>query len=109
MIKYILWIYSILVIGDAFTTWICLSIAIPPGYEVSELNPIVNWFFFHFGLVPSLIVVSIFRIGITWILYYTEILSKMFSDKFAIVFFFYVALITLLAVINNSTVIYLLQ
>jgi len=41
--------------ADHWTTYLCLSSA-PPGWEVSEANPLADWLFRRAGLVEGLLI-----------------------------------------------------
>lgn len=46
-------IFMMVTIGDFYTTWACLS---DPASGTFEANPIANWMFGFFGLLPGLII-----------------------------------------------------
>lgn len=46
-------VFMLLTAGDAYTTWACLRV---PLSGATELNPMVNWMFEAWGLVPGLII-----------------------------------------------------
>lgn len=51
----ILCVLSFLIVGDAVSTYLCLTIPTPEGIDVWEYNPVAEWTFRHLGLVPGLL------------------------------------------------------
>ena len=47
----------LLTAADHWTTYLCLKSPVP-GFDVSEANPIADWLFQSFGLVPGILVDS---------------------------------------------------
>jgi hypothetical protein len=47
----------LLTAADHWTTYLCLKSPVP-GFDVSEANPIANWLFQSFGLVPGILLDS---------------------------------------------------
>jgi hypothetical protein len=46
-----------LTVADHWTTYLCLRHPVQ-GWQVSELNPLADWLFTTFGLVPGLLIDS---------------------------------------------------
>ena len=47
----------LLTAADHWTTYLCLKSPVP-GFDVSEANPIADWLFQSFGLVPGILLDS---------------------------------------------------
>jgi hypothetical protein len=86
----------LLSLADHWTTYVCLRTPLP-GWEVTEANPIADWLFASFGLVPGLLVDTALTLGAVAFLLTTRRVSS--SAKFC--FFGLVATWTGIAVINN--------
>ncbi len=83
-------------IGDHYTTWMCLRAPVP-GWEITEVNPIADYLFQVFGLVPGLLIDSLATvIALTWV-YRTNA----FTDKLKIGCGLAATAITVYAVVNN--------
>ena len=87
--------------ADHYTTYLMLAEPIP-GWEVWEANPIARWLFDTFGLVPGLIIDSVFTIGIgIW-----GLRTRMVIEEWKIVWCIVVFFATWYAVWNNINVLY---
>ena len=83
-------------LGDHYTTWVCLRAPIP-GWDITEANPLADYLFQVFGLVPGLLIDSLATvIAVTW-LYHTPV----FSGKLKIGGFLAATALTTYAVVNN--------
>jgi hypothetical protein len=86
----------LLSLADHWTTYVCLRAPLP-GWEVTEANPIAEWLFSSFGLVPGLLVDSALTVGAVVFLVTTRRVSS--SAKFC--FFGLIVTWTGIAVVNN--------
>jgi hypothetical protein len=82
--------------ADHWTTYLCLRAPLL-GWEVTEANPIANWLFGSFGLVPGLVLDSFLTLGAVGFLLTTQRVSS--AAKFC--FFGAIVAWTGFAVINN--------
>ena len=82
--------------ADHWTTYLCLRTPLA-GWEVTEANPIADWLFGSFGLVPGLLVDSALTLGAVAFLLTTRRVSRL--AKFC--FFGLIVAWTGFAVINN--------
>lgn len=82
--------------ADHWTTYLCLRTPLP-GWEVTEANPIADWLFESFGLVPGLLFDSALTLGAVAFLLTTRRVSSF--GKFC--FFGLIMAWTGFAVINN--------
>ncbi len=62
-------IFMLVTVGDAYTTWACLHNPVP---GVFEANPVANWLFGFFGLLPGLIIDGVITLFILVSLGYTK-------------------------------------
>ena len=59
--------------ADHWTTYLCLRAPVA-GWEVAEANPLADWLFGYFGLVPGLMIDSRITLGaVAFLLYTTQI------------------------------------
>jgi len=82
--------------ADHWTTYLCLRGPVQ-GWRVSELNPLADWLFSHFGLVPGLMIDSAVTLAAVSFLASTALFPR--SAKGAC--FTILVLSTAWAVINN--------
>ena len=86
----------ILTAADHWTTWVCLRSPVE-GWTVTEANPIADWLFTTFGLVPGLLVDSVVTL---WAVGFLMTTSR-FPHPLKVAFFSLVVIWTGHAVVNN--------
>jgi hypothetical protein len=96
MLHWLVGLLLLLTAADHWTTWICLRAPVD-GWIVNEANPIADWLFARFGLVPGLALDT----AITLVAVGVLIGTQRFSERIKIAFFVIVAIWTAHAVINN--------
>jgi hypothetical protein len=57
MLHWLAGLTVVLTAADHWTTYLCLRGPVP-GWRVSEVNPLADWLFATFGLVPGLLIDS---------------------------------------------------
>jgi hypothetical protein len=82
--------------ADHWTTYLCLRVPIE-GWQVAEANPLAQWLFDSFGLVPGLVIDSGVTLGAIAFLLSTHQIPKMMKG----LFFGLVIVGTSVAVYNN--------
>lgn len=82
--------------ADHWTTYVCLRAPID-GWEVSEANPLADWLFASFGLVPGLLVDSAVTLAGLGFLLVTGSVPGLVKRTFLALVIFW----TTLAVLNN--------
>jgi hypothetical protein len=82
--------------ADHWTTYLCLRGPVE-GWRVSELNPLADWLFVTFGLVPGLVIDS----GITIVAVAFLLTTSVFPQTGKSVCFAVLVVSTAWAVINN--------
>jgi hypothetical protein len=96
MLHWLVGLTLLLTAADHWTTWICLRAPVD-GWVVSEANPIADWLFASFGLVPGLALDT----GVTLIAVGVLLATQRFSERIKVAFFAIVSVWTAHAVINN--------
>jgi hypothetical protein len=89
--------------ADHWTTYLCLRAPVA-GWQVAEANPVADWLFSSFGLVPGLMIDSLITLGAVAFLLATRQIPELAKG----VFFGVVIAGTGLAVYNNLQAIYAL-
>lgn len=89
--------YSVLISSffDHLTTWWCLREPVP-GWVVTEVNPMADWLFVTVGLVPGLLIDSVFTVIVVVWFYRWNI-----PEPLKIGFLSVVTVVTTYAVVNN--------
>lgn len=82
--------------ADHWTTYLCLRAPVD-GWYVAEANPLADWMFGFFGLVPGLVIDSFITLGVVGFVLTTRFIPEMFKGAF----FGVVIAGTGLAVFNN--------
>jgi hypothetical protein len=86
----------LLTAADHWTTYLCLRSPVE-GWRVSELNPLADWLFVKFGLVPGLMIDSMITLAAVGFLATTALFPRSAKS----VCFSILVLSTAWAVINN--------
>ena len=89
-------VWLLLSAADHWTTYLCLREPVS-GWQVVEANPLADWMFGSFGLVPGLAVDSV----LTLVVVAFVLTSRFIPDVFKGLFFGVVIAGTGLAVYNN--------
>jgi hypothetical protein len=101
---YVLAILTILLsAADHWTTYLCLRAPVA-GWQVAEANPLAQWLFDSFGLVPGLLIDSGVTLGAIAFLLSTTRVPKLAKG----LFFGLVIVGTTIAVYNNWVAIHAL-
>ena len=82
--------------ADHWTTYLCLRAPIE-GWQVAEANPLADWLFTSFGLVPGLLIDSAITIVAVSFLFFTRNVPDLAKG----LFFGIVIAWTSFAVVNN--------
>ena len=82
--------------ADHWTTYLCLRSPVS-GWKVSEANPISDWLFETLGLVPALMLDSVFTLGAVLFLLSTQRVPELLKGTVLSI----IAAFTGYAVINN--------
>ena len=96
MIHSLVALTALLTAADHWTTYICLRAPVA-GWQVLEANPIAEWLFTAVGLVPGILIDSVFTVGAIAFLLVTPLVPRAAKGCF----FFVVAAWTGYAVVNN--------
>ncbi len=96
MVHVLVALTAMLTAADHWTTYVCLRAPVP-GWQVIETNPIADWLFTAVGLVPGILIDSLFTIGAIAFLVVTPLVPRAAKGAFFIV----VAVWTGYAVVNN--------
>ena len=89
-------VWLLLSAADHWTTYLCLREPVS-GWHVAEANPLADWIFGSFGLVPGLMIDSVLTLGVVAFV----LTSRFIPDVFKGLFFGVVIAGTGLAVYNN--------
>jgi hypothetical protein len=74
----------LLTAADHWTTYLCLQSPVP-GFEISEANPIADWLFRSFGLVPGILVDSAVTVAAMGFLVWTALIPRTAKRVFLLV------------------------
>ena len=84
--------------ADHWTTYLCLRTPVP-GWQVTEANPLADWLFRSFGLVPGILIDSAVTLVAVAFLLGTPLVPRPAKGAFFLV----VVVWTGWAVVNNTT------
>jgi hypothetical protein len=96
MLHWLAGLTVLLTAADHWTTYLCLRSPVQ-GWHVSEVNPLADWLFTRFGLVPGLVIDS----GITIVAIGFLLSTALFPRTAKSVCFAVLVISTAWAVINN--------
>ncbi len=96
MVHALVTLTALLTAADHWTTYLCLRAPVP-GWQVIEANPIADSLFTAVGLVPGILIDSVFTLGAITFLLLTPLVPPLAKGCF----FFVVAAWTGYAVVNN--------
>jgi hypothetical protein len=82
--------------ADHWTTYLCLRAPVP-GWRVAEANPVADWLFQTFGLVPGLLLDTVVTLAAVGFLLSTTAIPRTLRATFLAV----VVVWTAVAVVNN--------